>query len=156
MYVTFYICKDDPKKVNKTLTEIGSLKNITIEPTETISILRPVLIMGYNVNYLDTNYVYISEFNRFYFCTISVSTAGRCVISCVVDPLYSFRTDLIKIPVTVIRSETAGVNYCPDKQLPIDPTRFVLYGAAGSSGVFRHTTNKNYAVLINSSYSTGG
>lgn len=151
MYVTFYKCADDPKKINKTLTEIGSLKNITIEPTETISILRPVLVMAYNSNYLGANYVYISEFNRFYFCTISVSPAQRCVISCIVDPLYSFKTDLLKIPVTVIRSESAGVNYVPDKQLPVDPSRFELW-VQPFYNPFRHNANNNYAVLINSTY----
>ncbi len=151
MYVTFYKCSDDPKKINKSLTEIGSLKNISIEPTETMSILKPVLVMAYNVNYLTANYVYISEFERYYHCTVSVAPGERCVVSCVVDPLYTFRSSLLDIPVTVIRSEVAGINYTPDKQLPIEPKRFTVYGAPFYNP-FRHSTGYNYSVLINSTY----
>lgn len=152
MSVTFYTCKDDPKVVNKTLTEIGSLKNITIAPTETVSILRPVLIMAYNANYIGANYCKITEFgNRYYFCTVSVAPGQRCIVNCIVDPLYSFKTDLLKIPVTVVRSESVGINYVPDKQLPIDPKRFHVYGAP-LYNPFRHSTGYNYSVLINSTY----
>lgn len=151
MSVTFYTCKDDPKVINKSLTAIGTLSNITIAPTDTVSILNPTLIMSYDSNYIGANYVYISEFGRYYFCSVSVAPGQRCIVKCTVDPLYSFKTGLLKIPVTVIRSESAGINYVPDKQLPIDPKRFYVHGAS-LYNPFRHSTGYNYAVLINSTY----
>lgn len=152
MSVTFYKCSDDPKVLDKTLTAIGTLSNITISPTDSVSILNPVLIMGYDSNYIDANYCKISEFgNRYYFCSVSVAPGQRCIVKCTIDPLYSFKSGLLNIPVTVIRSESAGINYVPDKQLPIDPKRFYVYGAE-LNNPFKHTAGRNYAVVINSTY----
>lgn len=154
MKVTFYTIKEDPKNVTKTIdssTKIGTLTNISIEPTETMSILRPKLIMAYSSAYINANYCYIDDLNRYYYCSVALAPGKRAVVSCVVDPLFSFKTDLLKIPVTVIRSESAGINYTPDKQLPVDPTRFYLHGH-DFFRVFRNSTKKQYSVLINSTF----
>ena len=155
MYVSFYKCADDPKKVNKSLTSIGTLSNITINPTDTMSMTKPVLVMAYDSKYLTANYVYISEFDRYYHCSVSIAPGRRCIVNCVVDPLYTFRSGLLNIPVTVIRSESAGINYVPDKQLPVDPSRFQLIGIGQGyfQNPFSFTSGRRFAIQINANYS---
>ena len=153
MQVTFYKITEDSRALTKNVSSpLGTLSNISINPTEALSILKPTLVMSYDASYIQANYCYIDTFSRYYFCNIALAPGNRALVSCVVDPLMSWESGLRNIPVTVVRSQSAGVNYVPDAQLPVDPARFVLkvYDFAGHS--FPLVTNRQYAVQINSEY----
>lgn len=120
--MTIDICSttDDPGVAGKTYTTIQS--SVNIEPTSIINQLNPVFVVDYDSRYLAANYIVCSELGRQYFCLVSVNTAGRCIITCNVDPLSSF--DLSSCSIGVIRNEGIGApTMYPDQKLPVYPSR---------------------------------
>lgn len=156
MQVTFYRITEDSRALTKDVSSpLGTLSNITINPTEALSILKPTLIMSYDEYYIQANYCKIDTFSRYYFCNVALAPGNRAIVSCVVDPLMSFKTGLLNIPVTVVRSESAGVNYVPDAQLPVNPSGYEILaiGNRDFRNPFTYTTGKRFAIQVNANYS---
>lgn len=147
--VTFYTSSANPKKLDKSgnLTAIGTAKTLHVK--HKIDLLNPVFDVDYNSLFLPANYVYISEFGRYYFCTIATDTAQKITVSCTVDPLYSFSTAIKNCPCTVIRSEAAGINYTPDNKLPIDPNKYRVGAIAAPSPIEDLLNDKPYILILN-------
>lgn len=127
MTVTLYNITDDPRKLNKTLPA-GLGPYNTVNALDIVSIVNPTLILEYSSGYIDCNYCYVLEFGRYYFCKVSVDTGGRIVLTCTVDPLMSFATEIKNCPACILRNENIGSNYVVDKKLPIDSSRFFTEG----------------------------
>ena len=129
MTITFYTSTANPKELDKSskLTLIGSGKILT--PTRGVSILNPVVTVDYSALFVSANYAYISApFNRYYFVKCAVDTAGKIVVECTADALYSWHTYIKECDANIIRAEQAGINYVVDRQLPIDNSRFFIEG----------------------------
>lgn len=124
MLVNLYSCADDVRRYRKNLTLIA--EGINAKPTQPCSVLQPTLILNNTANYINSNYVYIPAWSRYYFCTATLLTGAEIQLQCDVDVLMSY--DLTECDTMVIRSEQAGINYIPDKQLPVDPSRSNLHG----------------------------
>ena len=122
--VTFYQNLSDNNVLDKNITAIGS--SITMNPTETVSILNPVFIIKHDSTLLSANYCYVAEFNRYYFCTVSVLTGGRMTIQCKVDVLMSAKDAIKNCSACILRNEFIGSNYIVDSKMPIDPNRFYI------------------------------
>ena len=109
---------DNPLKVGKSVTWINS--SVSISPLSTISQLAPVFVIDYNSLYLNANYVECTDLSRSYFCTVSVDTAGRMVLTCNVDVLQ--RSDLGNCKITVTRNGGIGKpTKIPDNKYPVIP-----------------------------------
>lgn len=109
---------DNPMKVGKTVSWIS--ESVSISPLSTISQLAPVFVIDYNSNYLNANYVECTDLSRKYFCTVSVDTAGRMVLTCSVDVLG--RSDLGDCKITVTRNGgIGGPTKIPDSKFPVLP-----------------------------------
>ena len=131
MVITFYTSTANPKQANKSnfLTQIGTAK--TLKPTRALALLSPVVSVEYNADFVRANYCYIgTPFNSYYFCKCAVDVAGRIIVECTADPVYTWYNYLIECPATIIRAESAGVNYVEDSQLPIDKNRYFTEGIA--------------------------
>lgn len=129
MVITFYTSTANPKQANKAnfLTQIGTAK--TLNPTRAISTLNPVVYVEYNADFVNSNYCYIgAPFNKYYFCKCAVDVAGKLIVDCVEDSLYTWYNYLIDCPATIIRAESVGVNYVVDEQLPVDTNRYYTEG----------------------------
>lgn len=126
--VTFYTSSANPKKLDKSgnLTAIGTAKTLHVK--HKIDILNPVFEVDYNSLFLAANYIYIAEFRRYYFCTISTDTAQRMTVSAAVDVLYSHMAQLKECPCNVIRAELGAPTYIKDSKYPIDSTRYFIQG----------------------------
>lgn len=124
MTIDLYMSLEDPRKANKTPQLVAA--NVSCKPAEPCSLLTPRLLLNYSATYSSTNYIYIQDFDRFYFAELTLKTGKELQLDCKLDAYSSF--DLSRVQATVIRSETAGVNYCVDSKLPIDPNRFGTYG----------------------------
>ena len=79
-------------------------KNITLVDTldfslkSANSILQPVLILK---NYVDGNYCYINEFNRYYYITdIKLLTGGLYQLHLEVDVLMTYKDVIMNNPIT--------------------------------------------------------
>lgn len=124
MTVTLYTCTDDPRKLDKTITAIGTA--ISAEPTDDCSIINPRLILTYNSNRLTCNYFYISDFSRYYFVTgMTVMPGGLIDLTGKIDVLKTYSASIKACDATIIRSESvSGPTQYPDNKLPILPNRF--------------------------------
>lgn len=147
MTINLYSTADDPRKVSKTLTTIAS--SVVCKPAEPCSMLEPRILLNYSASYNGTNYIYISDFDSYYFAEKTLVTGGELLLTCKLDPLMSF--GLSNIDVTVVRSEIAGVNYVKDSQLPIDPNRFTTYGEPFSGDIIdlNDSDTHHYILVLN-------
>lgn len=147
MTINLYSTADDPRKVSKTLTTIAS--SVVCKPAEPCSMLEPRILLNYSASYNGANYIYISDFDSYYFAEKTLVTGGELLLTCKLDPLMSF--GLSNIDVTVVRSEIAGVNYVKDSQLPIDPNRFTTYGEPFSGDIIdlNDSDTHHYILVLN-------
>lgn len=144
MTINLYSTADDPRKVTKTLTTIAS--DVVCKPAEPCSMLEPRILLNYSAAYNGTNYIYISDFDSYYFAEKTLVTGGELLLTCKLDPLMSF--DLSDIEIMCIRSESAGTNYVPDSKLPIDPSRCYIYGKLFPEQPFTTNINTGYDYLL--------
>lgn len=102
---TVYNCSDDPRTLHKTLPAGIPVENIV--PTESCDILNPTFILNYNASYATCNYIIVgSPFNRSYFITdMKIDIGKKIVISCAVDVLRSYESEIGNIKTTIYRNE---------------------------------------------------
>lgn len=124
MIINLYTTANDPRDATKSLDTIAS--NILCKPAEPCTMIEPRVILNYSAAYAPTNYIYISDFDGYYFAEKTLLTGGELLLTCKLDPLMTF--ELSDIEAMIIRSESAGVNYIPDSKLPVDPSRCTLDG----------------------------
>lgn len=129
MTVTFYKVTDDPKKIDKDIsTVVGSKAAHPLDPTAIVDLLNPTIVIDYDSNLLAANYCYIDTFDRYYWCSFGVNTAGRTVVECKIDYLKSFAASIKACKATIVRAELSSPTYVPDNELPIDPNRIWIEG----------------------------
>lgn len=146
MTVNLYTTNSNPKALTKDLTMIGQAR--VISPTAQVSVLSPVLVISHSDALLPCNYVYIPQFGRYYFCTVSTDIAGRIILTCKVDYLMSWADYIKSCPANIIRAEQAGVNYVVDRQLPIDNSRFFIEGKRFEQTPLEYTEQTPFKYLL--------
>lgn len=122
MTITLYTTDSDPRQLDKQLSVIAS--DLTIKPLQTFSILTPVITLNYALAYLNANYAYISELDRYYFISsIDLELGKRITFSCTVDVLMSYKDSIKNCPATIVRSEAYPPGAVVDDKLPVDPNK---------------------------------
>lgn len=118
MILSLYTNKSATNYLNKNIEQLGTSKSIDIY--DNVNIINPVFIINYNTSFLNCNYCYVNELNRYYYVDISLDSAKRMILNCAVDVLMSFKNDILNSDCTVIRSESIGKpTYIIDDKLPI-------------------------------------
>ena len=123
-----YRCPSDERMVSKTLNDKFEFKHITFK--NDTSIMNPVFIVGAiqgNTEPMDTvgwwrkfNYCYCPNLERYYFITdITFTRQGLVELNCSVDPLMSFKEDILASTQLITRQENKIQKYIPDQSLPI-------------------------------------
>lgn len=152
MIVRFYKVTDDPKKIDKdTSVTIGQTAAHTLDPTAIVDLLNPVIVIDYNAEFLNANYCYIDTFDRYYWCSFGVNTAGRTVVNCSIDPLKSFAATIKSCKATIIRAEIGEPTYVVDDKLPIDPSRVEIdaYNFPGDPLAIPASEHYKYLLITN-------
>lgn len=113
MKITLYNTKSEKEKLNKELTELVVVVDAKI--TTSFDMLKATVILKRNVidDITKINYLYIDSFKRFYFCEVSIEN-GFIILSCDVDVLMSYKTDILKIEATIDRNEFLRNGYIQD------------------------------------------
>ena len=138
MTISFYKTNDDPKKLDKSMLPIGSGQGTltaTINNTaETISLLSPTFIVATNNLYFTATHIFVADMgNRYYFINdIQLLTGGKMSISCSIDVLKTYASEIITRPCTVTRySHAAGKlatpTYIPDSKYPLDTSQYEVF-----------------------------
>ena len=145
--VTFYTCTANPKKLDKSadLVAIGTAK--TLHGKHEIDLLNPVFAVDYDSTLLAANYCYVSEFDRYYFITISTDTAQRIYVHGTVDVLNSFSAQIKECPATIIRAELGAPTYVHDNKYPIQPDKFIFEGIDFDAAPDFYSGSEHYLII---------
>ena len=113
MKITLYNTKSEKEKLNKELTELVVVDDAKI--TSSFDMLKATVILKRNVidDITKINYLYIDSLKRFYFCDDTIEN-GFIIVSCDVDALMSYKTDILKIEATIDRNEFLRNGYIQD------------------------------------------
>ena len=118
MYGDFYIMSEDYRTIPKNLNNKITTENLIIKSD--CDIHNPTLELEYNINIIKSNYVFISEFNKFYFITDKVvSPAGKLIITCHIDVLQTYYTYILGSKQLISRQEQQYSKYQSDNLLPL-------------------------------------
>ena len=119
MTMQLYFNKSTPNTIPKEITKIDN--EITIYLKENTSISNPTIKVGIDkmLEVLESNYCYISEFNRFYYITDKRPNGNIIEIDLKCDALESAKSDILNSTQILSRSEKFKNRYIPDNMLPI-------------------------------------
>lgn len=149
MNITFYTTSDPPKKLNKTITPIGTAKALT--PTAQIDVLNPVVVINYDSTYVDqiinANYAYIDTFHRYYFIKCSIDTAKRIIVSGTVDYLMSWKDGILNCPATITRADLGAPTYVTDNKYPIHESKFIFEGIDFDTAPDFYSGSEHYVII---------
>lgn len=142
-----YTTTDDRRKVVKTLNDESTINVTLIEPFD---VLNPKFFLTTS-NGLGFNYVYIPYFSRYYFVEgITVNKGGCTVVSCSVDVLTTYQSQFINNDFLIVRSESIGINYITDTQLPLYPYKDMkVIEFSDNDFNLNKATNTSYNFLLN-------
>lgn len=152
MILTIQRTNDAPNVINKTVENVITLSNV--KPFEPCDILQPKFITDYNPNILNANYCHCDTFSRSYFITdVTILTANSMMITCSVDVLQTYATDILNSEVSVIRSESTGSTDIPDGSYPVNPSRVWYEGIILQGNEISNVIDLTpYIVGVNASY----
>ena len=90
--------------------DISIIDDVSATIKGALSVENPVLILQYKSDIQpNVNYVYIPEYNRYYFVTDIINlTGGRYEIHCKVDVLMSFKDDILNLSCIVDKQSSKG------------------------------------------------
>lgn len=138
MTVTLYNTSDPDNKLSKNTNPITGGSDITAIPTQGVSVLAPSLSLDYSSDYLGANYLYISDFSRYYYIRdMKVDIGKKIYLYCEVDPLMSFSSQISNCPITATRNEGIGApTKIPDNKLPVIPNVVDVKSTIASDVIF--------------------
>lgn len=114
MQITIGTTADDKRVLNKTY--VGSI--YTVQLKQPCDILNPVFVVEYTSSLITANYIYCSDFSRYYFITdITLLSGKRAEISCAVDVLMSYASQIAAIRCVISRQENSGLTLIPDSSI---------------------------------------
>lgn len=112
MEAKLYVNKSDKNVLLKTL-DSESTKTLTLKVDTTIQ--APVFTLSSSNWDNSYNYIYIEELSRYYFIDKVVKLGGGIVeLECTIDPLMSFREEILNLSGTIVRSESLYNGYLID------------------------------------------
>lgn len=152
MTVKFYKMTSTSNTINKKKTQIQESDCQLYDETD---ILNPSLLMKYNKNLLSSNYIYIEEFERFYFINnIDIMDGNRIVVRCHVDVLDSYWNIIKETQQHIIRNSEQFNLYMKDDvmQLTQRTLRQVKTATPAASGFpfLRTPENVGHNFILNS------
>lgn len=119
--VKLYNNASDNRVVHKAITQIGTDR--TCQITENCDVTNPRIILDMNSGDISANYMYIADFNRYYYITgINILNGNQTEITGHCDVLMSFWTYIKNCQCTAGRSSSNFDDYLDDPMVSIKDT----------------------------------
>ena len=113
MEIILYYNDSEKIKLDKELTQIGTIEGRLFQNT---SITKPSIMFDLDIAVFSANYLYIPQFNRYYFITDVVNvSANKWQIQARVDVLTSFKSAIRENTAIIERQENEYNLYLDDK-----------------------------------------
>lgn len=107
MIAKLYNVTDDNRVVDKHLADGHYIADVDILLKDVTNVSDPSITLA--GNFKNVNYIYIPEFKRYYFVTVSSVNQGVWSMECHVDVLMSFKNEFRKSRCIVNRSAKKGL-----------------------------------------------
>ena len=101
MDVQFYSTSDDPRTINKTLSNELEITGVRFK--DNTNILQPVLELEYNNALFSKNYCHIGNLSRYYFIKDIVTSQNRLLVYCEIDVLKTYESQIKNTNAFVVR-----------------------------------------------------
>lgn len=151
MVVNVYHFTGNNNSMSKSLQQLN-LTEIPVTATQELSLLGGEIILDYNaaIDWDSVNYLYLSQFARYYFVKNVVLSMGKQVIlSTQTDPLYTFAESIKQAPATCLRTEKyKKPTYFPDSRLPIIPNQNEAHSTVFDQAPFNVSADYSYIVGV--------
>ena len=140
MVLKLFKTKSAPNVVSKSLSQVVEFAEVIFK--EDTSLLNPTVIINgvsnsghYTIEDIGKcNYFSIPKVDRYYFITdIVMLHGGRVAISGKVDPLMSFKTDILASTQLIVRQEKKTNNYLIDTDIPLSSKKQIIEHEFGDS-----------------------
>lgn len=129
---------DPANTLNRTVTGMAQAINCVVK--QPISIESPYLIVDADSIDLDNNYCQITEYGRSYFITNKEELPGHRVgLQCAVDPLESFKTQILACDCVCARNENEKQSLLMDESYVTSSQDTVWF--KNFSGEYTRATN---------------
>lgn len=138
---------DDPRVVDKIF---NSVKQVDCSITGEISILNPILLLGYDSSLLTCNYFYWPLTNRYYFIdSISGTPGERLVVSGKVDVLKSFSSQIKNTTCVIDRAKSNRSKWLDDGSYPMESsTQVQNYQFSSTPFTTTDVVSGNYLLTV--------
>lgn len=117
MTITTYSNASEEHVLDKDITKIN--ENVSVVLKDDTNVLSPTLITSQNISHT-FNYIYISDFNRYYYVKNITYSQQRFYIECAVDVLMSFNAEIKDLNVIANRSSSYYNVYQKDDTIPFE------------------------------------
>lgn len=111
--ITFYHNSADARVVDKS-SQITSIKTVSANFLDEVSILNPTLVMRYDADIFTSNYLYISTLDRYYYITDITTSNNKLFINCKCDVLMSNKNAIKNSTCIIDRQEYTFNKYLND------------------------------------------
>lgn len=117
MTITTYSNASEEHVLDKDITKIN--ENVSVVLKDDTNVLSPTLITSQNISHT-FNYIYISDFDRYYYVKNITYSQQRFYIECAVDVLMSFNSEIKDLNVIANRSSSYYNVYQKDDTIPFE------------------------------------
>lgn len=123
---TFYINRSDDRKVDKALTQI---KTTSVDLKGDTNLVNPTIKVIPFASLEKCNYVYLADFERYYFVREITYSQQYVFITLECDVLYTYRDSIRNVKAIVKRQETNCNYYLDDeKYKALEYSRIQTFG----------------------------
>ena len=109
MNISFWNMTAEPNRIQKPLPTVTPLSG-TIHDPGSVDVLNPVILIAGTVD-PSANYCYIDTFDRYYWIRSRSFRDGLTEITCSVDVLMSYASDILSLPAIAARAQTENDQY---------------------------------------------
>lgn len=156
-YVTLYQFSGDERVLDKTGLLTQLVTNVVLVPGSKFDLLNPTFTLKFTGDNntqnwrANANYLYISEWDRYYFIDNIAAAPGNnmFIASCREDVLYSFKDQIANFEGFAVRSQSVGMNYITDNKIPVDPNRVSVANINFGSAFATTLTGAQYVLTVN-------
>lgn len=114
MIANFYKNLSDKRYITKNITNIRN--DIQIVLKDNTDMKNPVIIVSNFSNLKDCNYIYIQEFERYYYINNMEFSQQRVLLYCTCDVLMSFKDEILNLNCVIKRQENRKNLYLDDEK----------------------------------------
>ena len=150
MQATLYNLTQPTNLIDKSLGSAVGIISVTPKEPGPFSVTDPIFIVDRGTIPATANYIYIPEFNRYYFITsISYDKAKRATFVCHVDVLKTYANRIKTTTLNYIRG-AEGINEVDDDSYPLgDYIQTINYDVKGWTDSFTNTdVGKRYVLRV--------